>query len=180
MKDPFVFVEYDGTHVLVTRTNPAGKTYYRSRFLASTYEEASEHVANLNRHLRKEELAAHRYDVEVGDISIDGLTIKTDRTSQSSLTNAYMSMKEGFFTDTDWKGADGWALVTLEQITPIAQAVGLHVRLAFKAERMVNELIDAITDHEEMDSLDVRGKFNEFFTTLTGTEEEEEDPIEEE
>ena len=73
------------------------------------------------------ELASARYTEEVGGIVVGGVTIATDRESQSMLTGAYVSLKQGLMQSVNWKGDDGWVTATLTEIEPIAQAVGQHI-----------------------------------------------------
>lgn len=178
----FMHSGFDGTHVLVTRTaivKGKEKVVYRCKFLAATEEEASAKVAELNRDIRKAELAAHRYNVEVSGVKVNGMTIHTTRESQASVNNAYASLKEGFFPSTPWKGIDGWAEVTLEELTPIAHTVANHVRQCFAAEEVVSNQIDTIVDHEEMMSFNVVEVFNALYNPHSAGEEEPEEPVEE-
>jgi hypothetical protein len=91
-------------------------------------------------------LAAERWEREVAGIVIGGLTIKTDRESQAALTSAYVSLKYGLIPSTPWKGEDGWAVVTLPQLEPIAEAVALHVSSCFANEKTHADAIAALPD----------------------------------
>lgn len=92
-------------------------------------------------------LADYRFKFEVGGLDLgDGLRVLTDRESQSQLSNAFVTLKHGLIPDTDWKGTNGWQLVDLVQIEPIAKAVAAHGRGCFRGERRVHTLInDAMT-----------------------------------
>lgn len=173
----FTHSGYDGTHVLVTRTaivKGEEKVVYRCKFLAATEAAASAKVAELNRDIRKAELADHRYNVEVAGIQIGDLTVHTDREAQASIANAVASLEKEFFVSTPWKGMDGWTEVSIEQILPIAQIVSTHVRECFVAEKAVSDQLDSIVDHVEMLNFNVVEAFNALYNPYMS--EEIEDP----
>ncbi len=90
------------------------------------------------------ELADLRWKHETGGITLpNGVEISTTREDQGMTDSAYSSLKNGLIPDTDWKGPNGWGVVTLAELEPIAQAVALHVRASFGAERIVAEQISA-------------------------------------
>lgn len=94
----------------------------------------------------KNDVTALRYAKETVGITLqNGAQIKTDRESQATLNGAYTSLKEGLILDTPWKAANGWVPVTFAEIAPIAQAVAVHVRACFAAEKTHCDAIDAIT-----------------------------------
>lgn len=102
------------------------------------------------------DVAATRWEVETGGITIDGAPIKTDRESQAQLTSAYTSLNGGLIADTQWKAADGsFTLVTLAELEPVAKAVAEHVRACFAAERLHNDAITLLQTQEELDAYDI-------------------------
>lgn len=102
------------------------------------------------------EVAAKRWQVETGGISIGSTPIATDRESQAQLNSAYTSLKSGLIADTAWKDANGsFTLVTLPDLELITQAVGAHVRACFAAEQEHNELISALETQAELDAYDI-------------------------
>jgi hypothetical protein len=102
------------------------------------------------------EIAAKRWEVETGGITVSGVQIKTDRESQSQLTNVYAMLKGGLVSDTQWKTADGsFTLVTLVEIEPIAQAVAEHVRACFNEEQSHNDAISMLQTQAELDAYDI-------------------------
>ena len=102
------------------------------------------------------EVSAKRWQVETGGIVIGGAPIATDRESQAQLTSAYTSLKGGLIADTPWKAADGiFTLVTLAELEPVAQAVAVHVRSCFDAERLHNEAINLLQTQAELDAYDI-------------------------
>lgn len=104
------------------------------------------------------DLAAWRYTREVGGIVIGGARIKTDRESQATITGAFISLSQGLATSIDWKADGGvWVQLTLEQITPIAQAVVAHVQACFTAERMLAQMIEQAATIEELQAIHFPG-----------------------
>lgn len=104
----------------------------------------------------KSAVAEKRLDVETAGVAIaDGIRIGTDKTDQASVTGAMMTLQLGFVTVIDWKGANGWVSVTLEQLTPIAQAVASHVQACFTAEKAKCDEIDAATTIAELEQIDL-------------------------
>lgn len=91
-------------------------------------------------------LAARRYAEETGGIVVGGLSVATDRESQAMVNGAYSSLKDGLILDTEWKGSNGWMVVTLAEIQPIAQAVAMHVRACFANERVHTIAINTLPD----------------------------------
>lgn len=111
------------------------------------------------------ELAAHRYRVETGGIEVNGTLVRTDRESQAQINSAYTSLREGFVATADFKGANGWVTITLEEITPIATAVARHAQGCFTAERRVAEQIAAATDATALNAIHIRQEFEAALST---------------
>lgn len=89
------------------------------------------------------EIAAWRYGVETAGVTLGGATLRTDRESQSQITSAYTSLKNGLLTSVNWKSADGqWVALTLAQIEPIATAVAQHVQSCFNAEMALTQQVN--------------------------------------
>ena len=87
-----------------------------------------------------EALAAHRYTVETGGITLSGVPIKTDRDTQGTLTAARTLAKEDANYAVEWKVASG-QFVTLSAATiiAIANAVAAHVQKCFRAESSASD-----------------------------------------
>tara|TARA_Y100000588_G_scaffold387078_1_gene484056 strand:- start:19158 stop:19814 length:657 start_codon:yes stop_codon:yes gene_type:complete len=111
--------------------------------------------------LALDDLAAHRYQVETGGITLpDGSRIHTDRGSQAQLASAYQSLTQPFVASIDWKGPDGWVNVTEVELRPIAEAVAKHVQGCFTAERRVSEQqIDAASTVDDLVAIDLEAAF---------------------
>ena len=99
----------------------------------------------------KQEVANRRYNREIAGIKLpNDQIIRTDRESQSQLNGAYTGLKNNFITSTWWKTENGWALVTLEDIEPIAIMVADYVRGCFEIEKMHNDWINEITNIDQL------------------------------
>ncbi len=134
---------------------------YDSTFNVVDEAEAVAILLSLNKPEMLAELAAYRFEFETGGLDLPGgLHILTDRESQAQLSSAFVTLQSGLVPDTDWKAANGWEVVTLEQITPIAKAVAAHVRGCFRGERTVQTAIMAASTMAEIEAIDIRGQFD--------------------
>lgn len=91
-------------------------------------EEAAANSARLEAHL-----PAYRYKRENEGITVSGVTIPTDIATRTNLLGA-----KGLNTSIKWKTASGFVLLSAEQISAIATAVGQHVQKCFDAESEVD------------------------------------------
>lgn len=133
---------------------------YRAIFAASDAADAERVVVELNRPDMLAALAAYRFEFETAGLALpDGLRVKTDRESQAQLSAAFTTLNAGMVPDTDWKAANGWEVVTLEQVAPIAKAVAAHVRGCFRAERTVQAAIITASTMAEIEAIDIRAQF---------------------
>jgi len=134
---------------------------YDSTFIVGSEAEAERLVVQLNQPDMLAALAAYRFEFETGGLELaGGLRILTDRESQAQLSSAFVTLQSDLVPDTDWKAANGWEVVTLEQITPIAKAVAAHVRGCFRGERTVQTAIMAASTMAEIEAIDIRGQFD--------------------
>jgi hypothetical protein len=123
-------------------------------------EEEWEYLTKQRREIRLQELADHRWRIETGGVTLPGGgRILTDRESQAQVNSAYTTLREDFITTADFKGENGWVLITLAEITPIAKAVARHVQPCFTAERRVSEKINAAEDAEALHAIDIASEF---------------------
>ncbi len=99
-------------------------------------------------------LAAYRYEKETSGITVNGVTISTDRTSQSMLNGAQTYFTMFPSATIDWKGESGWTQVDQATALAIAQAVGSHVQACFTNERSHAEAITALTSSTDIDAYD--------------------------
>lgn len=157
-RDPLYLTKYEGMDILETIT----KRQFIEAFVLDennnvipreslkTVEQKFEE-AKLD---RKKYIASRRYAEEVGGIEVGGAVIKTDRESQSQLSNALVSLSNGFVSSVDWKGANGWVSLGLAEVQAISTIVAQHVQTLFTKEKQKVEAIDAATTLEEVVAVD--------------------------
>lgn len=78
--------------------------------------------------------ASKRWQKETGGIEIGGMSIATDRESQSMINGAYNMAKENAAFTTKFKTQSGFQTIDAETIITVAVAVGAHVAACFAAE----------------------------------------------
>ena len=90
-----------------------------------------------------DQIAARRFQVETGGVTVAGVKLNTERDSQSLLTGAAFaaSLDPGYHIK--WKAATGFVDLTGEQILGIASQVRAFVQACFNREA---ELLGAVAD----------------------------------
>ena len=88
-------------------------------------------------------IAARRFQAETGGAVVEGLTVNTERDSQSLLTGAAFAASLDPEYRIKWKTASGFAELTGEQVIALATAVRAHVQACFNREA---ELQAAVAD----------------------------------
>lgn len=102
------------------------------------------------------ELAANRYNKEVGGLLVGTITVSTDRESQAMLHAACTRAEKGTITNPiKWKGASGWATIQPADIISVADAVTLFVEGLFEQEYNKSLLIEACATIEEVNEVDI-------------------------
>jgi hypothetical protein len=94
------------------------------------------------------ELAALRYQHETAGITMNGMTIETDRESQALITGAWAAAVINPSVLIDWKGVNGWVQINSTTILLIALDVANHVQACFSTERLHSEAIAALETAE--------------------------------
>lgn len=100
-------------------------------------------------------LAAKRFVVETGGVTVAGTVVKTDRESQATLTGAWVRAQRNPAVSIQWKGAAGWVTVGAAEIEAMADAVGDHVQACFDHEKALADEIAALTTISAVDSFDI-------------------------
>ena len=114
-------------------------------FIAPTFEDL--------RNRKYREIATARYNAEIAGVTINGVSIKTDRESQGLITGAALkAMQDNTYT-CRWKGIDGFVELTAPQIIAIADAVRAHVQSCFDREAELQPLIEAATTEAELEAI---------------------------
>lgn len=119
--------------------------------------------------------ASERWRVETGGITLEnGAFVNTAEKDQNRISNAYSSLKNGLLDQIDFKGANGWAVMTLVELEPIAQAVSKHVSTyCFGAERDVSTQLAAM-DYETLQTADVQQLFSDAYQARVQADQEAE------
>ena len=100
------------------------------------------------------EIAAARYEREVGGTVLNGNPVDTDREMQSKIAGAMAAFQAGFITSVDWKfGGTTFVTLTGEQVQAVARAVTQHVQECFTWERFMVERVNAANTVEEVESI---------------------------
>jgi hypothetical protein len=105
--------------------------------------------------VRLEELAAKRFAVETGGITIGEVAIRTDRESQALVTGALALVTADPERLIDWKGAGGWVQLDAVAMTAIAMAVGTHIQGCFSNEKAHAEAIAALNTSAAIAAYDI-------------------------
>jgi hypothetical protein len=100
------------------------------------------------------EIAAARYNAEIAGVTINGVSIKTDRESQGLITGAALKAMQDSTYTCKWKGIDGFVELTAPQIIAVADAVRGHVQSCFDHEAELVPLIAAATTQAELDAIE--------------------------
>lgn len=105
--------------------------------------------------LRLADLAAKRYQVEVGGCLLNGQPATTDRDTQAKVNGAFVAVANGLPAPLVWKTPNGF--VTLDEITLKAIALGIasHVQAAFANEAAHAAAIEALTDTDAVIAHDI-------------------------
>lgn len=103
---------------------------------------------------KKDEIAQARYNAEIAGVTINGVSIKTDRESQGLITGAALKAMQDNTYVCRWKGIDGFVELTAPQIIAIADAVRQHVQSCFDHEAELLPLIEAATTQAELDAIE--------------------------
>lgn len=130
---------------------------------AKEFDEARQSLLN--------KIAGIRYQKEVGGINFGGMKIDTSRSGQSMIATAYLSAQ--FLPSIDFKGANGWGVLTKEQIIAVAAAVSSHVQKHFSYERAHVDRINALDKIEDIQAYDPNANWAEVYTPTKAMTREE-------
>jgi hypothetical protein len=100
-------------------------------------------------------LAAKRYEIETGGITVAGATIMTDPASQAKLTGAWVRMQRLPETVINWKGKNGWSQMRKADVEVIVDAVSNHVQSCFDNERVHSDAITSLTIIAAINAYDI-------------------------
>lgn len=91
-----------------------------------------------------QDVAAKRWAVETGGITVVGLRVATGIEDQNRITSVVANAELAQVDAVDFKGADAWATLTVPQVRAVAGAVARHVQRCYSAERAHAEAIAAL------------------------------------
>lgn len=119
------------------------------------------------REFLKVDLCDKRYDFETAGCNFYGAVIRTDRESQAQLLATSYCLRFGLATRIDFKAANGWMVIdTEQQILAVGTAVTQHVQKCFTTEKMISEEIDAMTDLNQLASLNLIQRIQEIYYAM--------------
>ncbi len=95
---------------------------------------------------KKADIAAARYEAEIGGVAVGGMLVRTDRESQALITGAALKAMQDPDYTCRWKTPDGFVTLTSVQITAVADAVRAHVQGCFDREDILLTAVDALVD----------------------------------
>ena len=103
----------------------------------------------------KAKVTARRWEYETGGVVIDGMRVLTGVDDQNRITAVVANARRAGLQVVDFKGADGWASIGVDQVEAIASAIACHVQASFTAERAHHETIDALADLAALQAYEV-------------------------
>lgn len=100
-------------------------------------------AVELAREVRREEIAEARWRAETGGVTLNGMTIRTDRESQALITGAALQATVDPEYSCRWKAANGFATLDAGAILAAAAAVRSHVQACFDREAELDAALEA-------------------------------------
>lgn len=120
-----------------------------------------ERLADLDAAPRSDDLlryaASKRYAVEIGGVIVNGVSLATDRQSQSMIAGAFSYVTLNPSATVKWKSPDGFVDLAAADVALIASAVAEHVQQCFAREA---DAVAAIVGGVATTVLDVDGFFD--------------------
>lgn len=115
-------------------------------FVAPTFEDL--------RNRKYREIATARYNAEIAGVTINGVSIKTDRETQAVLTSACLQAYIDSGYSLNWKTGDGtFVSLPAEQIMAFGTAVRAHVQSCFDHEAELLPLIESAETEAELEAI---------------------------
>jgi hypothetical protein len=96
------------------------------------------------------EIAASRFDAEVGGITLQGMAIDTSRESQALITGAALQATQDSTYTCNWKTAGGFVTLNAQTVLGVATAVRQHVQTCFDREATLSAQIAAAATIEDV------------------------------
>jgi hypothetical protein len=99
---------------------------------------------------KRAEIAAARYEAEIGGMEFAGMTVATDRQSQGLITGATLKAVQDETYTCRWKTAAGFVTLDAATVQAVADAVRVHVQTQFDREDTLAGQIDAAETVDEV------------------------------
>lgn len=97
-----------------------------------------------------DQIAARRWQAEVGGITVNGIPMATDRDSQALITGAALAAMRDQAYVCRWKTAGGFVELSAAQLIVVADTVRAHVQACFDREAALLAELEAGTLTPEM------------------------------
>lgn len=108
----------------------------------------------------KDKVTAYRWRIETGGIRLPtGAIIQTGLDDQNRISSLMSNIHLSGLTEIDFKAANGWYKITVEDLENIVRAIAQHLQSCFTAERLNHEAIDALQTVEELEAYDYTQHF---------------------
>lgn len=129
---------------------------------AAVEEAAYENVINEEltleelKELKKQEIAANRYEEEISGIVIDkknNTIFSTTKDSLIKLTGITLQVMQNPSYECNWKTSSGWIKMNSSLIIAISQMVRQHIQKCFDKEKVLFEEIEIASSKEEIEAI---------------------------
>lgn len=102
-------------------------------------------------------LAAKRWEVETGGVTVEGSVIRTDAVSQAKLTGAVtLAQSDQTLNSIDWEAQPGvWVTLDPPTIVAMGVTVGRFVQACFSRAKVLSQAITAAADQAALDAIDI-------------------------
>lgn len=101
-------------------------------------------------------LANKRWQVETGGVVFGGMTISTDRDTQSIVDRSVAAFADGDITGTiDFKTAAGFVQIEEATMRAVKAAGAQHIQACFTREKELTAAISAAATHAALDAVDI-------------------------
>lgn len=99
---------------------------------------------------------ARRWALETGGLELaNGVRVATGTADQDRITSVIVHAELAGIASIDFKAAEGWIDLTLQELRAVATAVAKHVQACFSAERQHHEAIAALSTISAAGSYDI-------------------------
>lgn len=101
-------------------------------------------------------LATRRWQAETGGITVAGVAVPTDRTTQDRVDQIVKAYDDGDIAgDIDFKAGGLWVSLTEAQLRAIKAAGAQHIQSCFSNERALAEAVEAAADETALSAIDL-------------------------